>query len=98
MFARLMQLINNIKALGKEYSNSNLVRKVLRSLTPVWHIKATVIEDSMNLSIISLDELIESLMTYELNLKRNEEDRKKKNPKPQKNLLMKIIQFLILVI
>ena len=27
MFAKLMLLINNMKALGKEYSNSDLVRK-----------------------------------------------------------------------
>ena len=53
MFVRLMQLINNLKDLGKDYSNSNLVRKVLRSLSLVWHIKATVIEDSKNLSTIS---------------------------------------------
>ena len=78
MFARLMQLINNLKALDKEYSNSDLVRKVLRSLTPMWHTKVTVIEDSKKLLIISLDELIGSLMKYELNLKRNEDDRKKK--------------------
>ena len=44
----------------------------------MWHTKAIVIEDSKNLSTISLDELIRSLMTYELNLKRNEDDRKKK--------------------
>ena len=76
MFARLMQLINNLNALGKEYSNFDLVKKVLRPLTPIWHTKATAIEDSKNLSTISLDELIGSLMTYELNLRRGEEDRK----------------------
>ena len=103
MFARLMQFINNLKAQGKEYFNSNLVRKVLRSLILVWHTKATMIEDSKNLSTISLNELIGSLMTYELNLKRNEDDRKKKiiasrlrkNPKPQETSLMKLIQLLI---
>ena len=29
MFARLMQLINHLKALGKTYTNTKLVRKVL---------------------------------------------------------------------
>ena len=32
MFARLMQLINHLKALGKMYTDTELVRKVLRSL------------------------------------------------------------------
>ena len=76
MFARLMQLINHLKALGKMYTDTKLVRKVLQSLTSAWHTKATVIEDSKNLSTMTLDEFIESLMTYELNLKRSEEERK----------------------
>ena len=33
MFARLMQLINHLKVLGKIYRDTKLVRKVLRSLT-----------------------------------------------------------------
>ena len=37
MFARLTQLTNGLKALGKEYTNAELVRKVLRSLPPSWH-------------------------------------------------------------
>ena len=80
MFARLTQLTNGLKALGKEYTNTELVRKVLRSLPPAWHTKATVIEDSKNLTIMSLDELIGSLMTYEINMKRNSEEVKKKKP------------------
>ena len=79
MFAWLMQLINHLKPLGKTYTDSELVRKVLQSLTSVWHTKATIIEDSKNLSTMTLDELIRSLMTYELNLKRIEEDRKFKS-------------------
>ncbi|MQM08258.1 hypothetical protein Taro_041113 [Colocasia esculenta] len=44
------------------------------------HTKATVVEESRNLSTTSVDELIGSLMTYELGLKRAEEDVKKKMP------------------
>ena len=60
------------------YTDIELVRKVLRSLTSAWHTKVTIIEDSKNLSTMTLDELIGSLMTYELNLKRSEEERKVK--------------------
>ena len=73
MFARFMIIVNGLKALGKEYTDADLVRKILRSLSSVWHTKATVIEDSKDLSKISFDELIWSLMTYEINLKRSEE-------------------------
>ena len=55
-----------------------LVRKVLRSLPPSWHTKATIIEESKNLSTLSLEKFIGSLMTYEINVKKNEDDSKKK--------------------
>ena len=54
MFARLLEITNGLKALGKEYSSSELVRKVLRSLPPTWHTKATVIEESKDLSTLFL--------------------------------------------
>ena len=67
-----------MKGLGKEYTNTDLVRKVLRSLPPSLHTKATIIEESESLSTFSLKEFIGSLMTYEINVKRNEDDSKKK--------------------
>ena len=54
------------------------MRKVLRSLPSSWHTKATIIEESKDLATLSLEELIGSLMTYEINVKRNDEDSKKK--------------------
>ena len=78
MFARLMEITNGLKGLGREYSNAELVRKVLRSLSSSWHAKATLIKESKNLATLSLEELIGSLMTYEINVKRNEDDSKKK--------------------
>ena len=58
-----------------------MIRKILRLLTFVWHIKATVIKESRNLSSTIVDELIGSLMTYELKLKKTEE------PEPSKKML-----------
>ncbi|MQL74587.1 hypothetical protein Taro_006951 [Colocasia esculenta] len=72
MFARFTTIMNGLKALGKDYTRSELVRKILRSLPPAWHTKATVIEDSKNMATLSLEELIGSFMAYELNMKRNE--------------------------
>ena len=77
MFAHFTSIINGLKALDKEYSNMDLVRKILRSLPPTWHTKATMIEDSKNLSTLTLEELIGSLMTYELNMQRSEPEPKK---------------------
>ncbi|MQL81435.1 hypothetical protein Taro_013895 [Colocasia esculenta] len=72
MFAWLSKITNGIKALGKNYMDTEIVRKVLRSLPLVWHTKATVNEDYKNLSSLTVGELIGSLMTYEINLKREE--------------------------
>ena len=78
MFVRLTEITNGLKGLGREYSNAELVRKVLRSLPPSWHTKVVVIEKSKNLSTLLLKEFIGSLMTYKINVKRNEDDSKKK--------------------
>ena len=80
MFARFMLIVNYLKGFGKEYSNGDLIRKILRSLPPAWHTKATVIEDSKSLLVMQLDELIGSLMTYEINLKRNTSELNLKKP------------------
>ena len=78
IFSRLTVLTNGLKSLGKSYTEYEIVRKILRSLTSAWHTKATVIEESRNLSSTTVDELIGSLMTYELNLKRTDEPEIKK--------------------
>ena len=80
MFSRLTILTNGLKSLGKSYSEYEIVRKILKSLTSAWHTKATVIEESRNLSSITMDELIGSLMTYELKLKKTEEPEPDKKP------------------
>ena len=54
MFARLTEITNGLKGLGREYSNVKLVRKVLKFLPSSWHTKATVIEESKDLATLSL--------------------------------------------
>ena len=78
MYAKLTLITNDLKSLGKTYSKYELIRKIFRSLTSVWHTEATVIEKPRNLFSTTVDELIGSLMTYELKLK------KTKKPEPSK--------------
>ena len=90
IFSRLTILTNGLKSLEKSYSEYEIVTKILRSLTSAWHTKATVIEESRNLSSTTIDELIGSLMTYELNLKRTDEpDIKKKSLALKGNIKIK---------
>nr|GEW53507.1 zf-CCHC domain-containing protein/DUF4219 domain-containing protein/UBN2 domain-containing protein [Tanacetum cinerariifolium] len=57
-FARFNTIITNLKALDKGYSCKNYVRKFLRALHPKWRVKVTTIEESKDLTSLSLNELI----------------------------------------
>ena len=43
IFTHFMDIINNLKNLDKSYFNSDLVRKILRSLLRTWGAKVTAI-------------------------------------------------------
>ena len=56
--------------------------KILRSLPLKWHTKVTAIQEAKDLTKLPLEELVGSLMTYEINLAKKlqeGEDKKKKN-------------------
>nr|GEU96396.1 zf-CCHC domain-containing protein/UBN2 domain-containing protein [Tanacetum cinerariifolium] len=53
------------------YSSKNYVRKFLRALHPKWRAKVTAIEESKDLTLLSLDELIENLKVYEMIIKKD---------------------------
>nr|GEU60489.1 zf-CCHC domain-containing protein/UBN2 domain-containing protein [Tanacetum cinerariifolium] len=70
-FARFNTIINSLKALDEGYSSKNYVRKFLRALHPKWRAKVTAIEESKDLTSLSLDELIENLKVYEMIIKKD---------------------------
>ncbi|GJS73112.1 zf-CCHC domain-containing protein [Tanacetum coccineum] len=62
----------------KSFSSKNCVRKFLRALHSKWRAKVTTIEESKNLTTLSLDELIENLKVYEEIIKKDSETVKSK--------------------
>ncbi|GJT64781.1 retrovirus-related pol polyprotein from transposon TNT 1-94 [Tanacetum coccineum] len=60
-FARFNTIITSLKALDEGYSSKKYVRKFLRALHPKWRAKVTTIEESKDLTSLSLDELIGNL-------------------------------------
>ncbi|GKB80798.1 zf-CCHC domain-containing protein [Tanacetum coccineum] len=60
-FARFNTIITSLKALDEDYSSKNYVRKFLRALHPKWRAKVTAIDESKDLTSLSLDELIGNL-------------------------------------
>ncbi|GJV84786.1 hypothetical protein Tco_1524684 [Tanacetum coccineum] len=89
-------------SLDESFSSKNYVRKFLRALHPKWHAKVTAIEESKNLTTLSLDELIGNLKVYEEVIKKDSETVKSKKEqsryialKLERNLVMMIAQPLI---
>ena len=68
MITRFIDIVNGLEALGKTYKESKKVMKILRSLPSKWHTKVTAIQEAKNLTKLPMEELIGSLMTYEMNL------------------------------
>ncbi|GKD81842.1 hypothetical protein Tco_1348681, partial [Tanacetum coccineum] len=65
--------ITSLKALDEGYTSKNYVRKFLRALHPKWRAKATTIEESKDLTSLSLDELIRTLKVHVMIIKKDSE-------------------------
>nr|GEV19456.1 copia protein [Tanacetum cinerariifolium] len=70
-FTRFNTIMTSLKALNEGYSSKNYVRKFLRALHPKWRAKVTAIEESKDLTSLSLDELIENLKIHEMIIKKD---------------------------
>ncbi|GKF22888.1 hypothetical protein Tco_0075210, partial [Tanacetum coccineum] len=92
-FSRFNTSITSLKALDESFSSRNHVRKFLRILPTKWRPKVTAIEESKDLSTLSLDELIGNLKVYEVVLEKDLEVSKNKKEK-YKSLALKARQVL----
>ena len=54
--SRVFKVVNAIRSLDEDLPEITVVKKVLRSLPPIYNPKVSVLEDK-DLSIVSLDEL-----------------------------------------
>nr|GEW73993.1 copia protein [Tanacetum cinerariifolium] len=70
-FATFNTIITSLKALDEGYSSKNCVRKFLRALHHKWRKKVTMIEESKDLTSLSIDELIENLKVHEMIIKKD---------------------------
>ena len=49
MYTIFIDIINNLKNLGKVYTDADLCRKILRSLSRTWDSKVTIIQEAIDL-------------------------------------------------
>ncbi|GKB99308.1 zf-CCHC domain-containing protein [Tanacetum coccineum] len=59
--------------ISEDYFSKNYVRKFLRALHTKWRAKVTAIEESKDLTSLSLDELIGNLKVHEMIIKKDSE-------------------------
>ena len=68
MYTRFTDIVNNLKNLDKSYTDSELCRKILRSLPRSWEANITTIQEAKDLTSLKLEKLLRSLVTHELTL------------------------------
>ncbi|GJX30271.1 hypothetical protein Tco_0238350 [Tanacetum coccineum] len=79
-------IITSLKALDESFSSRNHVRKFLRALPSKWRPKVMAIEESKDLSKLSLDELVGNLKVYEVALEKDMEIATNKKEKIQSRI------------
>ena len=63
--------MNAMKGLGEKFEESLLVQKILRSLLDKFNPKVSAIEELNELKKLSIDQLLETLSTYEMRINKD---------------------------
>jgi lipoate-protein ligase A len=67
-YTRIKDIRNSLVSLGKRVSDVKLIKKIIRSLPKRFRIKFTTIEESKDLELMKIKELVGSLQTYKYSL------------------------------
>ncbi|XP_058782897.1 uncharacterized protein LOC131657524 [Vicia villosa] len=79
IFSRFQILVAGLKVLDKGYSTADHVKKIIRSLPKKWRPMVTTLKLAKDLNAISLEELISSLRSHEIELEEDEPQKKGKS-------------------
>ena len=76
-----VDIVNTLGALRNTFSNSEKVKKIIRSLPKEQRPKRATIKEAKDLNTLTIDDLIGSLISYneDLIVERGDEDKKKKS-------------------
>ena len=67
-YAKLNDIVNSTYNFGEIYDQPKIVRNILRSLTKDFRSKLTTVIEGKDMDSISVDKLVRSLQSYELDL------------------------------
>jgi RNase H-fold protein (predicted Holliday junction resolvase) len=73
-FARTLSIANKMHAYGETLTQATIVEKILRSLTPRFNYVVCAIEESNDVSTITVDELQSSLLVHEQRMRSQREE------------------------
>jgi predicted flavoprotein YhiN len=73
MFTRMTIITNSLDALGRTYTKAKIISKILRSLLKTYEEKVMVVRETKDLTKLLLEELIDSLMTHKIAIKKQEQ-------------------------
>ncbi|GMJ07547.1 hypothetical protein HRI_004423900 [Hibiscus trionum] len=76
--SRAMAIVSQMRSYGEQISDEMIVAKVLRSLTSKFDHVVAAIEESKDLSVLSVDELMGSLQAHESRINRSLKKNEKK--------------------
>ena len=79
MFSRFQILTAGLNVLKKGYSTSDHVKKIIRSFPKKWRPMVTTLKLAKDLNTISLEKLISSLKSHDIELEKDEPQKKGKS-------------------
>jgi hypothetical protein len=82
---RIEELVNTMKGLGETIDESFLVQKILRSLPDRFNSKVSAIEEIVDLKTLTLDQLLGTLIYYEMRITKGKSTTREASFKVDKN-------------
>jgi hypothetical protein len=84
-FLCIKELVNTMKGLGEMIVESFLVQKILRSLPGIFNSKVSAIEEIDDLKMLTLDQLLGTLTSYEMRITKGKSTTREASFKVHKN-------------
>jgi hypothetical protein len=85
-FLRVEELVNAMKGLGEKFEESFLVQKILRSLLDKFNPKVFAIEELNDLTTLSIDQILGTLIAYEMIISKDKSITREAYFKADKNI------------
>ena len=84
-FLRIEETMNAMKGLGEKIDEASLIQNILRSLPKRFNPKVSTIEELSDLKTLPIDQLLGTLITYEMRIGKDNSTTREASFKVDKN-------------